>query len=282
MFMSGNTQLQAITPPDTKQLEHLEKGGGDILTIASGFEIKNREDWEVCEDFVTQSINPILKEIDETFDKTIAGAYKTHKDLIEMKKRFARAPNEAKALTLDKMKKWELADKARIDKENKEKEEANRKIMEEQAKEAEKVRKENERIAEAARKEQERIAEEKRLETALELEKAGKTEEAEKALEVPATPAAPVFEMPAPALPLPAPLFTPEKSIKKSASTAKVQKWGWRLRGTAESAEINRAYLVPNTVEINKIVKALGPKAVNEIGNGIEIFDDLEYRFSKK
>lgn len=141
-----------------------------VVDQAKSIVISDPETYRVAALFVKESINPILKELDATFDPIIEKAHLAHKEALRQKGRHLAPLTEAKEIATNKCKVYED--------------------------EQERIRKQQQReVEEAARKQEE----EDRLTNAAAAEDAGAPpEEVEAILETPAPPApvrvAPTFE----------------------------------------------------------------------------------------
>ena len=151
-------------------VKELETKVTNVVERARGITISDPETYRIAALFVKDYINPILKELDSTFDPIIEKAHQAHKEALRQKGRHLAPLTEAKAIATSKCKVYED--------------------------EQERIRQQQQREAEEAARKQE---EEDRLANAAAAEDAGApTEEVDAILETPAPPppvrVAPTFE----------------------------------------------------------------------------------------
>jgi hypothetical protein len=266
--MTEETQMTVKIPTD------LEQRSRDLTKMADSMTVTDHSTWLKAKEFITGLCRPLVKEIEDCFDDPISNANKLHKGLCAKKKKYLQDPEEAEKIAQRKMKNWEIEEDRR-------KEEEARRIREEQERlaeidrkkkaEEEKQRQEAQLIAQEALRKAE---EEKRLQEAIKLEKEGKMIESTAVLDKPIVTPQVSIPQPEPEMPPPPPPTVQEEKPKDVIST---KKWTYAI---FDDMKINRLYLMPNTTEIGKLVRALGPKA-QEIVGGIIVSEDRTYTFKE-
>ena len=180
-----------------------------------------------------RGLKSIRQRIKDTFDGPIAAANKAHKEMIAAKKKHDGPVQDAEVFVKGRISSYHLEqDRIRRDDE--------RKRQEEEAKRAREAKEEEDR----------------RLAKAVELENAGKPQEAEAVLD------APVAQAPKHAAPTARPA---------AVSGVRVQtKWKWRF---VDESKVPREYLQVDEVAIGKVVRAM--KGNTSIP-GIEAYEDKQ------
>ncbi len=109
----------------------------DVVANAKAITITTPETYTKAALFVKEYVNPILKELDNTFDPIIDKAHKAHKEALEQKARHAKPLTDAKFIATQKCKAYEDA------------QEMIRQCQQREAEEAARKREEEERLSEA-------------------------------------------------------------------------------------------------------------------------------------
>ncbi len=120
----------------------LESKVAVVVQDAKALKITNQVEYETAGRFVLEYVNPVLKEIDKTFDELIDTTNRAHKEAVAQKKRHATPMLEAKAIAIDKCRDYQNK-QARIEaaKQRKAEEAARKREEKERLKEAEAAQK---------------------------------------------------------------------------------------------------------------------------------------------
>lgn len=169
------------------------------------------------------TIKGMIKEVDDFFKPFEEQAYKMHRSLTTRHKEIVDPLKEAEKMIITQVKGY-------LD-------------------EVEKVRAEAER---RVREEARRLAEERALQEAIELEKEGKTEEAERVIAEPVQVVMPTVKV----------------DIPKVDMRGYAKRWKWRL---VDITKVPREYLIVDEIKVNGIVRSM--KDVTSIP-GIEIYEE--------
>jgi hypothetical protein len=183
-----------------------------IVVEARALRISTQDEFDVAGSFVRR-IKDTQKRVDDIFDPAIEAAHKSHKAALAAKKKVREPLDQAERAIKSSISVF-LAEEER------------------------KRRIEERRLAEAARAEEE----ERRLQEAIDLERAGHTEEADEVLAAPAAFTAPVV------------LPTPPKAAGISSRQV------WKYRVISEFA-IPRAFMTPDHARLAEYARAMGPSA---------------------
>jgi hypothetical protein len=237
---SGVVLLPELVVPDEVESEAREQIQ-DLVPVAEAVKIRSDADYAAAGDLLTGSIKPALKQLNGAFDPIIASWHGGHRQTIATKKSLTAPLLAAEKHIKELMGEYDV-------------EQTRLKRIEARAAAEEEARAERE--AEEARQAEEavRLLEEGDEEAALELlgladegDDEGEEEEEEVAVYVP-----------------PVKVDRP----KADGITVRMLK---RYRVT-DPGKIKRAYLVPDTRKIQKIVEALGEGAEEVVG-GIEFYE---------
>lgn len=268
--------LPPLKMPDVE----LQNQAKELTELSNQVTITTWDQWKSAQRFLVEIVNPVLGKLNEVFDPQIKMLHEAHKNAIALKKKETDDPQTAYSIVDRKMKDFELADRRRVaEEERKAREERDR-----QEREAREKRDAEERIRqETNRKAQEAAAkaeEDRRMEEAANAEKRGDLVRANELLN--AKPVLPVISMPPPA-PMPVPIAPPPVSLQpekpKTTSARILHKF--ELLDPVFFTGVNREYMMPDSVQIGKIVRSLGTKAEQIVG-GIRVLEDLSYAHKGK
>ena len=256
----------------------IEREGRELSLQAETFQVTDAESYRKATEFVSKICLPFMVEIEEHYNDVIKKAYDLHKGECAKKKKALEDPMRAKEIIDRKKGAWEMeerrkelkriqdeaAERARLDK-----------IKQDEDAKREKERQEAQRVAEeAARK----VAEDRKLQEAQEAEKRGDLVARDAIMEQEVkVPVVEVLRQAEPVLPPPPPPPPPSTLPPKTSESKASVVWTWEL---SNEAEVKRDYLMVSQTAINKVVKALGPKAAEIVG-GIRVYEDIRYSYKK-
>lgn len=229
-----------------EQEQALALQANSLTALAHSLTVTTQADYTRVLELITTMINPVLKEVDATFDDLIADAYKAHRNLIARKAEKAAPFEQAKSHIQFIALEWRRA---------------------EQAKAAE--------VARLARVEQERIAretqinrlKEQRAEEISLLMQQGQVDQAQEAIsKVMAGDLGPLPRLDIPPI---APSYTPPVAPEVPGVSTRTY---WHFQVT-NSAEIKREYMTPDEKLIKKIVESKHKDAEGIVG-GIQVWPD--------
>lgn len=218
---------------DDRTLATLDEETGhevDALTKrAQAMEITSPEAADAVAEFRNEIVSR-RKRIEEWFRSPIDLAFKAHRALTQRRSDAVARFAEPERIAVEKLKAWN----------------------EEQTR----LRREAEQIAE---RERQRLMEEQRLADAIEAEKAGDAERAERIVE---------GRTPQPVPHVPVAVAPPQKV----AGVSFVKGWGYRI---VDAKKLLREYLMPDERRIAGVIKSLGDAAVIP---GVEVFETSSVR----
>lgn len=270
-------ELKTITVPAAIEQE-MEEEGRSLSLQAETFQVVDAESYKSATEFVSTFCIPFIAKVEEFFKTPISTAFYLHRDLCTKRKRALGDPTRAREIIDSKKASWELEERRKEEKRL-------------QAEAIERARLEKIRMEEAAAIERERLAVQKAAQEAAmkaaEDAKLKAAEEAEKSGNLSARDAiiaqevvVPVIEVPrqaGPVLPPPPPPPIQTTLPEKSAVAKAVQNWAWEL---VDVNLVGREYMVVSDPAVNKVVRALGPKAAEIVG-GIRVYEDIRYSYKK-
>ena len=256
----------------------IEREGRELSLQAETFQVTDAESYRRATEFVSKICVPFVSKIEEFFENPIRSAFALHKDLCAKKKKALEDPTRAREIIDRKKGAWEMEERRkelkRIQDEAIERARLDKIRQDEEAK-REKERQEAQRVAEeAARK----VAEDRKLQEAQEAEKMGDLVARDAIMEQEVkVPVIEVARQAEPVLPPPPPPPPPSTLPPKTSESKSSVVWTWEL---VNQAEVERDYLMVSQTAINKVVKALGPKAAEIVG-GIRVYEDIRYSYKK-
>jgi hypothetical protein len=234
--MTEPTAIAIITPEERAENE---RTGQDLIADANARTIANAEDFTAAARWLQDVCIPLKKKVQDTFRPRIQQAHALHKGLLEDEKKFLGPIERAELLVRAKLTGYENEQRRK----QREAEDARQRQQQElEAAERLRVLQENER----KRKE----AEDRQLAQAVDAEKRGDVETAQRLIEapveVPVVAPKPVFAPPAPVLGAP-----------KVAGVSFTDVWDFELENLDE---VPREYLKLDEQKVRAVVKALKDK----------------------
>lgn len=215
----------AVENPATAQVA---QEATDLVAVARALTVQNDDDYRLAASFLTEKVKPLLRQIDDTFDPIVTAAHRAHKTALEAKKKVADP-----VLAAERTVKGALSTYTQ-------RQEQERRRLEEQIRKAEQER-----------------AEREALERAAELERQGHHEEAEAMTDQ-------LIAAPPPAPPVVLPPATP-----KVAGVSTRENWQYRI---VDASKIRPEFMTPDLQKIGGVVRSMKGAAAQVVG-GIEVYN---------